>query len=129
MAMAANQASNGVQFDWTPEQLAILREVDKALSLKEMTLTPGWMIFKNIVDKRLAQVTEQHLNLRGDKETYWASGVRLDGIRDFVRTLWEGIDVALETLTEGQQIVKALEAASVNPADLDGDLTLKPETN
>jgi hypothetical protein len=123
----ATNPSNGVQFDWTPEQLAILREVDKALALKEMTLTPGWGIFKNIVDKRLAQITDQHLSSRLDKEAYWASGVRLEGIREFIRSLWEGIDVALETLTDGPKIVKALEAAIVNPADLDGDLTLKTE--
>jgi hypothetical protein len=104
------------------QELAILRDFERARHLKDLLLSPGWKIYLEIRDLRISQLKEQFMRAKKvDRDALWAMQVRLDGILDFAEIWHEGIKNAVECL-EPEAMQRIISGLKTNPADLDGDL-------
>jgi hypothetical protein len=120
--MINNPRNNDGRF--SEHEQEIIKNFENARHLLDLKHHPGWKVFLDLKDLRLQQATEQFLTAKLDKDALWASQIRLHGIRDFIGALLEGIDNAVECL-DPEAMKMILQATVPNPADLDGDLSLK----
>ena len=99
-------------------ELDYLKTIHNARALQELTRQPGWEIFQKIVADMVARLEDQHLNFgpQAARDAYWASGMRLAGVRQFAKILTEQIAKEVDILNHP---LRAPQAPDV--ADLDGD--------
>lgn len=108
----------------SPEQINILKQVVVAQELAQTIATPGFQRIKEVAEHRLNQIERQFLNpsLTVSKDVAWLMRERLIGIREFWDSVIGGVEIAVETLTDRESIKTALEVATIDPVDLDGEV-------
>jgi len=118
------QTDDQIIFRLTDDQFKIMREVAKARGFAELKKNPYFDDFCKLAEFRLDQIREQFLDPKRsyDKDTAWLMRERYVGIEQFWQSLMMGLAIAQETLENPAEIQAAMEAASVNVADLPGEL-------
>ncbi len=99
-------------------ELEYLKKIHNARALQELTQHPGWDIFTGIVADMVARLENQHLDCADgvNRDGYWASGVRLAGVRRFAKILTEQIAKETDLLKHPLRPPQP-----PDPADYDGD--------
>jgi hypothetical protein len=103
------------------QELAILRDFERARHLADLIKHPGWRVYLDLRDLRISQIKEQFMRARVDKDALWAMQIRLDGIISFSEAWHETVMNSVETL-EPESVQRIIDGLNPNPADLDGDL-------
>jgi hypothetical protein len=100
-------------------ELEYLQTIHNASALKELTKQPGWEIFQKVVADMVARMEDQHLNFAPNaaRDAYWASGMRLAGVRQFATILTEQIAQKVDILNHP---LRAPQAA--DPTEFDGEV-------
>jgi hypothetical protein len=107
-----------VKIDLSAQEIDYLKKIHNARALRELMQQPGWEIFQKIVKDMISRWEDQHLNYstQSTRDGYWASGVRLGGVRQFAKILTEEIAKQVDLLSHPLRPPQP-----PDPADLDGE--------
>lgn len=102
MPKFAKNPNAEITFELSEHELEYLKRLHHARALKELTLHPGWEIYVEILDRMLIRLERQHLDLStgSSRDAYWMSGIRLGGVREFVKILKEKITGSIDLLNQ-----------------------------
>lgn len=109
---------------FSEQELDLLKEIETASHFREMVNSRGWELFLELKDLRIAQIEQQVLRSKLDKEALYVTQLRCQGIVEFMGAIIEGINTSVETL-DPAVLERMLRATIVNKADLDGELGLE----
>lgn len=123
--MRAESVGQPTDLELSERELEYLKQIHNASALKELTRQPGWKIYQKVIADMVARLEDQHMNHADqmDRDAYWASGVRLAGVRAFAKILSERIAKDVDMLNHPLRPPRP-----PDPAELDGDQNgLQPE--
>ena len=87
-----------MNYNWSPEQLAILIERDNAAIIRDLRHTPGWEVYKQLANSRIQQMTNRYLRDSLPQDEAWNERLRLQAVMDFQMKLEEIVDAAVELI-------------------------------
>lgn len=102
-------------------EIEILSQFENTALLRDLAHTPGWMTYKNLAQARLDSLKEQHMTTAMDRDSTWASQIRLKGIIEFQKAMEELVDKSPDLL-EPEAIRRLVESVNINPDELEGEL-------
>jgi hypothetical protein len=114
---------NNVDIELSDAELDYLKKIHVAQTLADFMRHPGWEIYTGLIANFVARLEDQHLNFAvqggeiATKEAYYASGIRLGGVRQFAKILQEEIAKRIDILNQPLVAPKR-----PDPADFDGEV-------
>jgi hypothetical protein len=113
----------------TDPEVEYLKQIHNARALQELTRQPGWEIYTKFIADIIARLEDLHLSYAftgqsmASRDSYWASGIRLAGVREFAKILQEQIAKEVSILSQPLR-----PPTPPDPADLDGDRNIAGES-
>src|SRR5208282_5783687 len=101
------------------DEIEYLKVIHNASALQDLTKHPGWTILQELTSGMMDRLEGQHLRFagKGTRDAYWASGLRLDGAREFATILTQTIDKEIDILNHPLRPPKA-----ADPSEFDGEI-------
>jgi len=90
------------QIELTEHEIEFLKKIHVARCLQEMTNSPGWPFYTEVIDMMLQRVKQQHLQFaaKASRDAYWLSGARLNAVEEFAIILKEQITGQIDLLNQ-----------------------------
>jgi hypothetical protein len=114
--------TNGLDVELSEPELEYLKKIHVAQTLADFMRHPGWELYTELIANFVARMEDQHLNFAcsggtmAARDAYWASGIRLGGVRQFAKILQEEIGKRVDILNQ-----PLVPPQPPDPAELDGE--------
>jgi hypothetical protein len=81
---------------WTEHELQILREYENAANLRDLHHTPGWSVYRQLAQQKIAQLTRDYLREDLSRDEIFEAHIRLKAITQFQTILEEMVKDAVD---------------------------------